>query len=452
MPDLDPNLALSGSDDLLAPFHAAEKERARWRVGAEAEKFGVYRDDGKPVDFAGPRGIRAILSRLEQRHGWHPHREVQGGEVIALQRDGASITLEPGAQLELSGAPLETVHETHAELVGHRAELADVSEELGIAWLGMGFHPLATQEELPWVPKLRYAIMRRYLPTRGAHGLDMMRRTATVQANFDYSDEADAVRKLRIALRLSPLVTALFANSPFKEGRDAGDQSVRARVWLDVDPDRSGLLPFAAREGELGYADYIEWALDAPMFMLRRGDQVVHNTGQTFRDYMAHGFEGERATFGDWETHLNTLFPEVRLKRTLEVRGADSLSTEMSCALPALWKGVLYEPGALDAAEAFSREIDIDELLAVREDIAHRALGAQLGGRLVAEWARELLAISRAGLEKLACLDEQGRDEALYLEPLGALAHDGLCPADLLRERVKPGEHFLEGLLQHAQL
>ncbi|NOY93569.1 MAG: glutamate--cysteine ligase [Deltaproteobacteria bacterium] len=452
MPPLDPHARLSGPRDLLAPFHAAEKPRARWRVGTEAEKFGVHRTDGSPVAFEGPRGVRRVMELLTQRHGWQPHSEVANGETISLRRAGASITLEPGAQLELSGAPLSTVHETHAELRDHLAELTDVSRELDLAWLGLGFHPLATQAELPWVPKLRYSVMRQYLPTRGTRGLDMMRRTATVQANFDYSDEADALRKLRICLRLSPIVTGLFANSPFLEGRDAGDRSARARVWLDVDPDRAGLLPFALRDGELGYADYVEWALDAPMFMLRREDRVIHNTGQTFRDYLAHGFEDAHATFDDWETHLNTLFPEVRLKRTLELRGADSQSTEMSCALPAVWKGLLYEPTALDAAEKLSAELDADELLLSRGTIAEKALGAELGGRPVAEWARELLSISRSGLEQLAELDDEGRDEAIHLEPIEALAEEGLCPADLLRRNVTPGPQFVEGLLEHAQI
>jgi len=452
MNQLDPHALLTGPDDLLTPFHEAEKPRARWRVGTEAEKFGVHREDGRPVDFEGPTGVRRVMQMLRDRHGWHPESEVADGEVIALRRGGSSITLEPGAQLELSGAPLETLHETRAELRGHMAELAGISSELGIAWLGVGFHPLAKQEDLPWVPKLRYGIMRRYLPTRGAGGLDMMRRTATVQANFDYCDEADALRKLRVSLRISPIITALFANSPFVEGADSGDLSARARVWLDVDPDRSGLLPFAMREGELGYADYIKWALDAPMFMVRRADTVLHNTGQTFRDYMAHGFEGTHATFSDWETHLNTLFPEVRLKRTLEVRGADSQRTDMSCALPALWKGLLYEADALSAAEALSRQLDPEELMTVRDDVARRAMRAELGGKPVAEWARELLAISRAGLEAMAHLDGEGRDEAIHLEPIEALAAEGRCPADVLRERVHPGPEFVAGLLEHARL
>lgn len=442
---------LRDESELLVPFQESEKPRARWRVGTEAEKFGVRVDDGRPLPFDGPKGVRRVLEMLEHRHGWHAGQEVAGGETISLRRGDSSITLEPGGQLELSGAPLETLHETRAELRGHMAELAGISERLGVAWLGVGFHPLARQEELPWVPKLRYSVMRRYLPTRGSRGLDMMRRTATVQANFDYCDEADAMRKLRLGLRISPIVTALFANSPFIEGADSGDLSSRARVWLDVDPDRTGLLPFALRDGELGYRDYVEWALDAPMFLIRRADTLLHNTGQTFRDFLAHGFEGTRATTDDWETHLNTLFPEVRLKRTLEVRGADSQSSETCYALPALYKGLLYEEEALDAAEQLATELEPDELLAVRPEVAKHALRAELGGRTVGAWGRDLIAIARGGLRKLAHLDGEGRDESLHLDSLEALAADDRCPADELREQVRPGEGFLQALLDHAK-
>jgi glutamate--cysteine ligase len=280
------------------------KPASRHRIGAEAEKFGVDAITGAALPYEGERSVLTVLEALVGRHGWHPEHETPGGPLIALVRAGASVTLEPGGQLELSGAPLENIHQTCMEMSGHLAELRDISNELGILWLGIGFHPFAVEAELPWVPKQRYAIMRRYLPLRGDHGLDMMRRTATVQANFDYEDEEDALRKTRVALRLSPLVTAIFANSPFHEGRLFGGRSYRARVWLSVDPDRQGLVPSVLERGRR-FADYVEWALDAPMFLIKRGAEVIENTGQSFRSFMKHGFRGHRPTLKDWETHLN---------------------------------------------------------------------------------------------------------------------------------------------------
>lgn len=441
---------LNGLDDLLSPFHDAEKPRARFRVGTEAEKFGVYAD-GAAVPFDGPSGIRSVLAALTERHGWFENREYAGGEVISLRRGGASITLEPGGQLELSGAPHETIHSTCAEFRGHMAELRDISDALGITWLGLGFHPFATQADLPWVPKLRYRVMREYLPTRGSMALDMMRRTCTVQANVDYADEADAMRKLRLSLRAQVIVTAMFANSPWVEDRATGERSHRARVWLDVDPDRSGMLPFVWEDGG-SYRRYVEWALDVPMFLIKRGARTHENTGQTFRDFLTHGFEGVRATHEDWETHLNTLFPEVRLKKTIEVRGADSQDTDLVCALPALWKGLLYEDRALRAAEALLEPIDHDTAEAARPDVARRALRADLRGREVAEWANELLDIAWGGLERLGHLDRDGDDETVHLHRLRALVRSGRSPADVRLERVSEGAQFRRQVLEHARI
>lgn len=447
----DDDELLSGLDDLLAPFHAAEKPRARWRIGTEAEKFGVRRADGTPIPFEGDTGVQRILMELAERHGWFPGGETEGGPMIQLRRGDASITLEPGAQLELSGAPLSTIHQTCAEVRGHMAELRAISDELGIVWLGLGFHPFARQDQLPWVPKLRYGIMRHYLPTRGSRALDMMRRTATVQANLDYGSERDAVRKLRVGLALSPVITAMFANSPFCEGRVTGDRSVRAAVWLDVDPDRSGLLPFAWDE-PFGYREYVEWALDVPMFMLKRGDTVLKNTGQTFREFLRDGFSGARATREDWKTHLNTLFPEVRLKNTIEVRGADSQSLSMLCALPALTKGLFYDERSLEAAEKLIAGLDHATVEAARPDIAKRALGAEMAGRPLAEWARDVLDIAEAGLRRLNHLDRQGRDETIHLEKLRALVDRGLTPADALLRELDTDRPLLPQILDKAQV
>ncbi len=439
MADLDPALSdpkaqhITTFDQLLVPFHEAMKPEGLHRIGAEAEKFGVDAATGAPLPYEGERSVLSVLDALTDRHGWHAERETPGGPIIALLRAGASVTLEPGGQLELSGAPLETIHQTCMEMSGHLAELRDISNELGILWLGIGFHPFATQAELPWVPKQRYAIMRRYLPTRGEYGLDMMRRTATVQANFDYVDEEDAMRKLRVSLRLSPVVTAMFANSPFYEGHLFGGRSYRAKVWLSVDPDRQGLLPSVLERGRR-FADYIEWALDAPMFLVKRGVEAIENTGQTFRDFMKQGFHGHRPTLKDWETHINTLFPEVRLKRTLEVRGADSLPANLVCALPALWTGILYDSRALDEADELTASFKAAELEAVRPAISERALAATFRGAPLADLASRVVDIASGGLARRARLNKDGKDERIHLTRLAALVEKGHCPADVLVE------------------
>lgn len=419
-------------DDLLIPFHEAIKPESRHRIGAEAEKFGVFADTGAPLLYEGERSVLTILETLVERHGWLPDApETPGGPLIALLRAGASVTLEPGGQLELSGAPLDTIHQICAEMSGHLAELRDISTELGLVWLGVGFHPFAAQADLGWVPKQRYTVMKRYLPTRGKNGLDMMRRTATVQANFDYASEEAAMRVMRISLRLSPVTTAMFANSPFYEGRLFGGRSYRARVWLSVDPDRQGLLENVLERGAR-FQDYIEWALDAPMFLVKRGARVVENTGQSFRSFMKHGFQGEFPTLKDWETHLNTLFPEVRLKRTIEVRGADSLPASLICALPALWTGLLYDAKALDEADELVRDYTFAELEAIRPAIAERALAAEFRGAPLRSVAERVLEIASGGLARRARLNKSGKDERVHLDKLAALIEKGQCPADTL--------------------
>ena len=424
-------------EDLLRPFVEAETPRHGWQIGTEAEKFGVF-PDGSPLPYEGPRSVQTVLDALVHRHGWSEVREVEGGEVVALRRGRASITLEPGAQLELSGSPLDTIHQTCAEFRGHMAELRAVSEEMEVTWLGLGFHPFARQEDLPWVPKLRYGVMREYLPTKGRYAHDMMRRTATVQANFDFESEADAMTKLRVGVRLGPIVTAMFANSPWVEGAATGERTRRSRVWTSVDPDRTGLLPFLWRD-DAGYRAYVEWALDAPMFMVKRGGKVVANTGQTFRAFLGEGFAGTTARYEDWESHLNTLFPETRLKRTLEVRQADGQGTALLCALPALWKGLLYDAKALAAADAMSTGFGHDALEGLREAVAAHGLRAELAGRPLLEWARDLLELSEAGLARLGHLNGRGDDERIHLRPVRALLERGQSPADALLAQV-PGE------------
>jgi glutamate--cysteine ligase len=428
-PDLRP---LRSLDDLIAPLHEACKPRSEWRVGTEAEKHGVF-VDGTPLPFVGARSVTTFLEHLAEHHGWHLEREHAAGPPIQLTRAGASFTLEPGAQLELSGAPLHTIHETAEEVRVHLAELESLSASLGVVWLGLGFQPFARREDLPWVPKLRYPIMRSYLPTRGTLAVDMMLRTCTVQSNHDYASETDAMRKLRVSLRVQPLVTAMFANSPLVEGRLTGERTHRGAVWLDVDPDRSGLLPFAWSD-QARFVDYVQWALDIPMFLVKRGDRVLHNTGQTFRAFWSDGFEGERATREDWLTHLNTLFPEVRLKKTLEMRGADAQRGVLLPALPALWKGLLHDDEALSALETLGARWDHDALEAARPSIARDGLKAPLAGRDVGEWAMDVLGFAEAGLRRLGCLDAEGRDETVHLAPLRALLERGRTPADVVIE------------------
>ncbi len=438
MDSSDDQRPLRTSEDLLELFRASEKPRSEFRIGTEAEKFAVDSDSGAPLQYEGPHGITRIFAALVAL-GWREERETPDGPVIALLRDKASITLEPGSQLELSGAAVVDIHQTRVELDQHLTELAPISKEMNLTWLGVGFHPLAKQSELGWVPKQRYAIMRDYLPERGSGGRDMMQRTATVQANFDFSDEADALRKLVICLKLAPLVNALGANSPFSEGRLSGFKSRRGQVWLNMDPARSGMLPALLRAHQPGYRDYVEWALDAGMFLIRRHGVPVHNTGQTFRDFMDNGFEGERATFGDWKTHLNTLFPEARLKSTLEVRSSDSLPARLGCAIPALFTGLLYDEQALAEAESLARELDVDALLQARPALVKHGLEAQVGGRPMRALAERILELAEGGLSRRNCRNARGEDERVHLRPLTSLVQSGKTPADALLEGLNEG-------------
>jgi glutamate--cysteine ligase len=418
-------------DDLLAPFHAAI--RPGRHVGVEMEKIGLV-GDGKPLPYsadAGKPSILSVFAELQKTHGWKPYREKEDGPIIALEREGASVTLEPGAQLELSGAPHDDIHAVAEELDEHMDELRPVSKRLGITWLGLGFHPFAKRADLPWVPKARYAIMREYLPTRGAHALDMMQRTCTVQANFDFASEARAMLKLRVGLKLAPITTALFANSPIVEGHRFEGPSMRAKVWLAVDPDRSGLVPVVWREAAT-FRDYVEWALDVPMFLFKRGDEIIANTGQTFRSFWKEGFQGHKATAADWQLHLNTLFPDVRLKKTIEIRGADSQPLDTAPALAAIYAGIFYDDRALDAARSLVEPWTHAEVDAARSRVFKEGLAVPLAGKRLAVWAEQLLDISRGGLSRRAKKDTTGRDETVYLDPIVRLASLGKSPASRL--------------------
>jgi glutamate--cysteine ligase len=421
-------------DDFVLPFVEACKPRSEWRIGPEMEKFGLIEATRRPLPYLGERSVLRVLEHLATNHGWVPEREHDGGPIIALMRGGASITLEPGAQLELSGDKAENIHQVCGELRGHMREIAPISQQMGVRWLGVGFHPFARREDFEWVPKQRYGVMREYLPTRGGHALDMMLRTCTVQVNLDYASEADAMRKMRVALALGPATTAMFGNSPWKEGHTHGGLSYRGRVWLDVDPDRTGLLPPLWKR-ESRFDDYVEWALDVPMFLFKRDGHAIANTGQTFRSFFKDGFEGHSPTMEDWKTHLNTLFPEVRLKKTIEVRGADVQATEMACALPALWTGILYDDRALDEAEALVDGWTYDEVAELRTRAWRDGLRASFRGRPLADVAEKMVSIADGGLERRAILDPtSGKDERVHLARLRKLAGQGRCPADVLLE------------------
>lgn len=430
-----PDAPLRGMDDLLVLFDEAEKPRDRWLVGTEAERIAVQSSSGEHLPYEGRVSVVTIFDALVREHGWTPEREREDGPIIALRRGNSSVTLEPGSQIEFSGAPYKTVHEGKTESDAHWAELQPVIEDLGLVWLGLGCHPFASVEELGWVPKMRYEVMREYMPTRGAMAGDMMTRTCTVQANLDYASEDDAMRKLRVGLRVQPIVTAMFANSPWEGGKRSGYRSYRALIWLHMDPDRSGLLPFAWKDHP-SYVEYVEWALDAPMFLVKRDGKAFYNTGQTFRSFMDDGFQGLKANYGDWVSHLSTLFPEVRLKSTLEYRGADVQRPELAFALPALWKGLLYDDDSFRAIEGMVDRWSFPEVERQRDALARHGVRTKFMNREAVDWAGQVLEISEDGLRRIGDQNDQGEDETVLLRPLRALLEESRCPADVLLEDV----------------
>jgi glutamate--cysteine ligase len=428
---LDRNASIESVDALVDFLREGEKPPENWLVGTEHEKVGLRGDDYQVVPYEGPRGVRAVLEAVAEKDGWE--RVFEGEHPIALQKDRASITLEPGGQLELSGAPLRTIHQTCDEFNTHLTLMKEVSEPLGLEWLGLGINPLHGVEQVPVMPKARYRIMREYLPTRGAMALDMMFTTATVQANFDYASEADMVEKMRMAMGVSSIVSAIFANSSLSEGKANGFATKRLHIWHHTDPDRCGLLPFVF-EPDFGYRRYVEWALDIPMFFLVRDD--VYHPGQslTFRRFLEQGFDGRRATFSDFDRHLTTLFPEVRLKHILEVRGADAVPPGLTCSLPALWKGLLYDAEARAAAWELVAEASFEAREAARADVARRGLAAEHAGEPVLELARALTDISRAGLARIAHSGRRDLDETGFLDPIFERLERGLSLGEELIE------------------
>ncbi|HEY5956444.1 MAG TPA: glutamate-cysteine ligase family protein [Polyangiaceae bacterium] len=436
-----------GYDDLAVPFLAAEKRVSPLRVGVESEKFGLLLPSFTPVpysaavdgdpgaDRAKDRSVTNLLSRFVAL-GFSEQREQCEGPVVSLLREQASITLEPGAQLELSGAPHVDLHSAALEIERHHAELTELSKDLGMAWCSIGFHPFAKREELPWVPKLRYPVMREYLPSLGDGALDMMLRTATVQVNLDYTSEADAMRKLRAMLRISPLVHAMTGHSPLREGHLTDNVSLRGDVWTRMDKSRSGLIDKMWSDREFRYIDYIEWALDAGMFLIKRHGEMVPNTGQSFRDFLRRGYQGHRATLSDWRLHLNTLFPEVRLKNTLEARCSDAQPKDTMMAVPAFWVGLIYDEAALSSAEALASRYSLSDVRESRADMIGKGLQAKLGEHSVAELCVELLQAAKGGLQRRALRNAAHQDECIYLQPLINLVEAGESPGDRLRREL----------------
>jgi glutamate--cysteine ligase len=432
---------IESRDELVSWFDKGPKPESAWRIGTEHEKFPFRLATHQPVPYEGPDGIEALLYGMRDLLGWEPIME--GRFIIGLADPigGGAISLEPGGQFELSGAPVETLHDTCREVHAHLAQVREVGTRLGIGFLGMGMSPLWTRAETPRMPKGRYAIMTRYMPLVGSRGLDMMYRTCTVKVNLDFASEADMVRKLRVSLALQPLATALFAASPFTEGRPNGFLSARGEIWRDTDADRTGMMPWAFEDG-MGFERYAEWALDVPMYFVKRGDTYHDVAGASFRDLLAGKLPqlpGERATLSDWTNHLSTLFPEVRLKRYLEMRGADAGPWSKLCALPAFWVGLLYDQGALDAAWDLVKGWTADERQAMRDAAPRLALRAPMPGGTLLDLARRVLPLAKAGLERRArrdtgCSGTAGT-EAAYLEPLDEIAESGRTLAERMLEQ-----------------
>lgn len=413
---------LTSLEQCLAYFRSAERPAAQHKVGLEHEKFVYPVKDPLPVPYEGPRGIQALLERMGTQGGYQPFREAPDRPVIALQRGPATVSLEPGGQLELSGSPFFTAREAHRENLQHLAEAKEAGAPLGLQLVALGYRPFDRVDTMPWMPKSRYLAMRQALPRRGRLALNMMLMTSTGQVSLDWKDEADCARKVTVTARLSPLLLALYANSPLVEGRPSGYQSFRSRVWEEVDPTRCGYLPSMV-DGTFSYRAYVEWALDAPLLFLRRRGEYLQPQ-LTFRQLMQQGFEGQPATESDWADHLSTLFPEVRIKKVMEVRSADCADAAMTGALPALWRGLLYDPQALAEAESLLPRLPYAEHLAFHDEARRHGLGGRLRGQELHRLAAEMVAIARRGLSRL------DPEDAPLLEPLAEVTASGRSPAE----------------------
>jgi glutamate--cysteine ligase len=428
---------LTARDELVAWLEAGSKPDSEFRIGTEHEKFPFTLNRHEPVPYDGPKGIRALLDGMRLLLGWEPIME--GENIIGLVdvTGGGAISLEPGGQFELSGAPVETLHQTQAETQAHLAQVREVAGPLGIGFLGLGMSPKWTRAETPVMPKGRYRIMTGYMPKVGRYGLDMMYRTCTVQTNLDFSSEADMVQKLRVSLALQPVATALFAASPFTEGKPNGFLSFRSQIWTDTDKARSGMLPFAFESG-MGFERYVDYALDVPMYFVKRGDTYLDVSGSSFRAFLDgrnDRLPGERPTRSDWINHLSTIFPEVRLKRYLEMRGADAGPTKRLVALPAFWVGLLYDQQSLDAAWQIVRDWTAEQRQTLRDEVPRLGLHATIAGRPLIDIARECLVLARSGLGRRGHLDINGCDESRHLDVLDGIVAAGHTPAEDLLAR-----------------
>ncbi|MBF9048699.1 glutamate--cysteine ligase [Roseobacter sp. HKCCD9010] len=410
------------------------KPKEDWRIGTEHEKFGYCKDTLKPLPYEGTRSIQAVLEGLRDRFGWSP--VLEGGHIIGLEKDGANVSLEPGGALELSGAPLETIHQTCDEVNDHLREVKAVADQIGVGFIGLGAAPIWTHEQMPLMPKGRYKLMDAYMQKVGTMGTAMMRRTCTVQVNLDFGSEADMVQKLRVALALQPVATALFANSPFFEGKVNGHKSWRSRVWRDLDADRTGMLPFVFEDG-FGFEAWADYALDVPMYFVYRDGKYVDALGMSFRDFLKGelpALPGEVPTLSDWADHLTTIFPEARLKKFIEMRGADGGPWRRLCALPAFWVGLTYDQGALDAAWDLVKGWDAETREALRVAASVDGLQAEVGAIKMHDLAREVLSIAESGLAARGCPGAGGLipDETHFLNALKESVELGQVPADEL--------------------
>lgn len=427
---------ITGKSQLVEYIEAGCKPPEDWRIGTEHEKFGYRRSDHKPLPYEGPDGIGAILEGM-RRFGWEAILE--GENVIALTKGGCNVTLEPGGQFELSGAPLRTIHDTCDEVHSHLRQVKEITGELGTGMVGIGFRPKWARADIPWMPKARYDIMREWMPKKGSLGLDMMLRTCTIQVNLDFSSEADMVKKFRVGLALQPVATALFANSPFTEGKPNGFLSYRSHIWTDTDSDRCGIMPFVFEDG-MGFERYVDHVLDVPMYFVYRDGAYLDASGQSFRDFMKGelpALPGEIPTTSDWADHMSTLFPEVRVKRFLEMRGADSGPWDSICGLPALWVGLIYDRGALDAAWDLVKDWTPEERARLRAEVPRRGLRTAFRDGTLLDVARQTLAIAEAGLKSRAREDGRGNDESHFLTPLHEIAAGGPVPAEGLLQAYR---------------
>ena len=427
-PPEDQGAPITDKAQLIEWFSSAVTPRSDWKVGTEHEKFAFRLSDHKRLPYEGADGIGAILNGLK-RFGWEGIEEK--GKVIALTHGRCAITLEPGGQFELSGAPLDNLHQTCEEVHTHLDQVREVCDELGVGMLGLGFDPTSTREDITWMPKGRYGIMSAYMPKKGNLGLDMMKRTCTIQANLDFESEADMVEKYRISLALQPIATALFANSPFTEGKLNGFRTFRSHVWTDTDPDRCGMLPFVFEEG-FGFERYVDYLLDVPMYFVYRDGQYIDVAGKSFRDFIDGKLPevaGHTASMGDWSDHTTTVFQEVRLKKYIEMRGADGGPWGRICALPALWVGLLYDKGVQDQAWQLCRDWTVAEHEELRNAVPRHGLATEFRGRSLKDWSADVVDLAREGLKRRARLDFQGSDETGYLKPLEEIVATGRSQA-----------------------